>query len=122
MIVGFAFAFRNCTASVSQLNVPRLMKLHDPAGAIFPFGDDIHAFAGRLDTGYVIRLERVTTVTLLRSSRPRSRACAARRAWLARTGWGRRGIRRVAAALLDAAHSMAMQSPCVNRAAHSRRS
>jgi len=121
MIVGFAFAFRNCTASVSQLNVPRLMKLHDPAGAIFPFGDDIHAFAGRLDTGYVIRLERVTTVTLLRSSRPL--ACLRRSAaWLATTGWGRRGIRRVAAALLDAAHSMAMRSPCVNRAAHSRRS
>src|SRR6516225_10960199 len=59
------------------------------AGGDFPFGDDIHAFAGRLDTGYVIRLGRATTVTLLRSSRPRSRACAARRpGWRGRAGDG----------------------------------
>src|SRR6516165_1470163 len=29
-IVGFAFSSRNCTASVSRLNVPRLVKIYDP--------------------------------------------------------------------------------------------
>ena len=45
------------------------------AGGDFPFGDDIHAFAGRLDTGYVIRLERVTTVPFF-AARGRARVPA----------------------------------------------